>query len=71
MSNRHLEYIMDEDFWFAALCRKYVQSADARHREMGLQYMEAETHDLAKEIVKLVRSELAKHLNEQIKEALK
>lgn len=30
---------------------KYVQRADSRQREMGLQYMEAETHDLARTIV--------------------
>lgn len=37
-----------EEQIFAFLCRKYVQRADSRHREMGLQYMEAETHDLAR-----------------------
>jgi hypothetical protein len=38
-----------EDAWFAFLCQKYVQRADDRQKEMGLQYTEAETHDLAKE----------------------
>lgn len=32
---------------FYYLCRKYVQRADARQKELGLQYTEAETHDLA------------------------
>jgi len=37
---------------FALLCRKYVQRSDARQKEMGLQYTEAETHDLAELIAK-------------------
>lgn len=32
---------------FDFLCRKYVQRQDDRQKAMGLQYMEAETHDLA------------------------
>lgn len=32
---------------FAFLCRKYVQRADERQMGLGLQYMSAETHDLA------------------------
>jgi hypothetical protein len=39
---------------FAFLCRKYVQRADDRQKEMGLQYTEAETHDLAKTIAKFM-----------------
>jgi hypothetical protein len=39
---------------FDWLCRKYVQRADDRHRAMGLQYTEAETHDLAEEIARQV-----------------
>jgi hypothetical protein len=35
---------------FAFLTRKYVQRADDRQRGMGLQYTEAETHDLAREL---------------------
>lgn len=38
---------------FNFLCRKYVQRADTRQKSMGLQYTEAETHDLAKEIAGL------------------
>jgi hypothetical protein len=36
-----------EDEWFALLVRKYVQRSDERQRQMGLQYTEAETRDLA------------------------
>ena len=43
-----------EDEIFAFLTRKYVQRADDRHKEMGLQYTSAETHDLAREIAKLL-----------------
>lgn len=39
---------------FDHLCRVYVQRADERQRSMGLQYTEAETHDLAKECAKFV-----------------
>lgn len=39
-----------EDALFEFLCRKYVQRSDDRQRAMGLQYTEAETHDLAKEV---------------------
>ena len=38
---------------FSFLNRKYVQRADDRQRAMGLQYMEAETHDLARELAAL------------------
>jgi hypothetical protein len=41
-----------EDELFAFLCRKYVQRADGRQKKMGLQYTEAETHDLAREIAR-------------------
>lgn len=44
--------ILSEDDWFSWLCLKYVQRADERQRKMGLQYTEAETHDLASEIAK-------------------
>jgi hypothetical protein len=37
---------------FAFLNQKYLQRADERQAAMGLQYMEAETHDLAREIVR-------------------
>jgi len=37
---------------FQFLCRKYVQRADNRQRSMGLQYTEAETHDLARELAR-------------------
>jgi hypothetical protein len=39
---------------FEFLTHKYVQHADERQKEMGLQYMEAETHDLAEEIAKFI-----------------
>lgn len=39
---------------FAFLCQKYAQMADARQREMGLQYTAAETHDLAKTLASFV-----------------
>lgn len=41
---------MKEQEVFAFLNRKYVQRADERQKKMGLQYTEAETHDLAEEI---------------------
>ena len=34
--------------WFEFLCKTYVQRADERQVEMGLQYTTAETHNLAK-----------------------
>jgi hypothetical protein len=39
---------------FEFLTRKYVQQADERQRDMGLQYMTAETHDLASELARFV-----------------
>jgi hypothetical protein len=41
---------------YVFLCRKYVQQSSERQREMGLQYMTTETHDLAKEITRFVKS---------------
>lgn len=46
---------LEEDI-FAFLCRKYVQRSDDRQKAMGLQYTEAETHDLAHEITLYVES---------------
>lgn len=43
---------------FKYLCQKYVQRSDARQKEMGLQYTEAETHDLAKTIAEYIHIEL-------------
>lgn len=40
---------------FNYLNRKYVQRSDERQKSMGLQYTTAETHDLAREIMKFVR----------------
>lgn len=37
---------------FNWLCTRYVQAVDGRQKSMGLQYMTAETHDLAESIVK-------------------
>lgn len=47
-------YCMDanEKEIYDFLCQKYVQRADARQMSLGLQYTEAETHDLARELVK-------------------
>lgn len=42
----------------AWLKRKYVQEADARQKEMGLSYTNAETSDLAREIARFYRSGL-------------
>jgi hypothetical protein len=39
-----------EEVLFHWLSRKYVQYADERQKAMGLIYMEAETHNLAKEL---------------------
>lgn len=39
---------------FDFLSRKYVQRSDDRQKAMGLQYMEAETHDLAFELARFV-----------------
>ena len=43
---------------FAFLQCRYGQRADARQRERGLVYNEAETHDLAKEIHKFVKEHI-------------
>lgn len=42
---------------FEFLCRKYVQRSDARQKSMGLQYTEAETHDLAREMSAFIASQ--------------
>lgn len=42
----------------AFLEHKYIQKADARHKEMGLEYIQAETHDLAKEIANFINKKL-------------
>lgn len=42
-----------EENVFAFLIAKYVQRSDERQKAMGLQYTEAETHDLAKQIARL------------------
>jgi hypothetical protein len=41
---------------FEFLEHKYVQRADDRQKAMGLQYMEAETHDLASAIARFVEA---------------
>jgi hypothetical protein len=43
-----------EQALFDFLNRKYVQRSDVRQKAMGLQYMEAETHDLAAEIARFL-----------------
>lgn len=40
--------------YLAFLERKYMQTADARQKAMGLSYTEAETHDLAKELANYI-----------------
>lgn len=45
-----------EAYMFAFYCRKYVQRADSRQKEMGLQYTEVETHDLAKETARVMHN---------------
>jgi hypothetical protein len=40
----------------AFIDRKYVARADDRQKSMGLAYVEAERQDLAREIVRFVRS---------------
>lgn len=52
---------MTEQMIFEWLQRKYGQSADARQKAMGLVYMTAETHDLAKELAKLFAASSAAH----------
>lgn len=39
---------------FDFLSRKYMQREDARQRSMGLVYMTAETHDLARELARFI-----------------
>lgn len=46
--------VTDEQAIFAWLQRKYVQHADDRQEAMGLVYMTAETHDLARELARML-----------------
>lgn len=46
----------DERALYDFLTRKYVTSADDRQRAMGLNYLEAETHDLAREVTRFFAS---------------
>jgi hypothetical protein len=43
---------------FQFLCSKYIQHQDQRQKDMLLQYMEAETHDLAKELSIFITEEI-------------
>ena len=52
---------------FDWLCLKYVQRADTRQESMGLQYMEAETHDLAEEIAARFEAELTAQREELLR----
>jgi hypothetical protein len=45
-----------EDDIFGILTRIYVQQADNRHKAKGLQYMTAETHDLAETMARFFES---------------
>lgn len=60
---------MKEQEVFAFLNRKYVQRADERQKEMGLQYTAAETHDLAKEIHRNCIAPLLGFIDENFEEA--
>lgn len=51
MTQRDIENIV-----FLFLNEKYMQRADSRQKAMKLQYMEAETHDLSREMAKLFRT---------------
>ena len=53
LSNPPVMNALESDL-FAFLCRKYVQRADELQKAMGLQYTEAETHDLAKMIANFI-----------------
>lgn len=44
-----------EEELFQFLCASYTQVQDERQRKMGLQYTGAETHDLAREIVRFLK----------------
>lgn len=50
-----------EESVFSFLTAKYVQRADDRQKAMGLQYTEAETHDLAKEVSRLFTPAVEAH----------
>jgi hypothetical protein len=43
-----------EHLLFEFLCRKYVQASNERQKASGLQYMTAETHDLAAEVARFI-----------------
>lgn len=45
--------------------RKYVARADARQREMGLAYVEAERTDLAKEIARFAQEEIERRIRQE------
>jgi hypothetical protein len=50
-----IEFINLEADLFLWLITTYVQRFDARQKILGLQYMEAETHDLAKGLAAFIR----------------
>lgn len=62
---------MKEQDVLAFLNRKYIQRADERQKQMGLQYTEAETHDLAKEIHRNCVKPLLDFLGEDFEEAFR
>lgn len=51
--------LLTEESIFSFLSRKYVQRADARQQTWGLTYMEAETHDLARELERYIEAALS------------
>lgn len=57
MTNEPCLTVAVERAVFDFLCRKYVQRADDRQREMGLTYTVAETHDLAKELTRFLAAQ--------------
>lgn len=60
----------DAQMIFDFLSQKYVQRSDARQRTMGLQYLEAETHDLADELARwLATVDAPAHLAMALREA--
>lgn len=51
ISDEELAYVI-----FTFFENKYVQRADDRQKSMGLQYTNAETHDLSRETAKLFKN---------------
>lgn len=54
---------------FEFLSRKYTQTADARQRDLGLQYTQAETHDLAHEMAEFAINIVAAAIRSRVSDA--